>query len=254
VIELVERIVTAGMPTLANRIQSLVSGVFSFALDVEAVDANPCHRLRRRGTESVGRRVLSDAEMRLFWRGIVHSSRITRPIGLGLQLALLTGARIGEIAGMSRAELDRLNEPTRAAWIIPGPRTKKDRKGKPAPDHLIPLVPMARNIVLDLLATIGPDEQYLFPTRSRRRKGPMRPNSFTQALDNFARRLAGDTAAVKTWKAEPPTPHDLRRTVGTRLAELRIRPRHLHLQSRRPLCRFTAPLREASGPLSGPSD
>jgi integrase len=28
--------------------------------------------------------------------------------------------------------------------------------------------------------------------------------------------------AVRTWRAELPTPHDLRRTVGTRLAELRV--------------------------------
>jgi integrase len=34
--------------------------------------------------------------------------------------------------------------------------------------------------------------------------------------------MAGNTAAERTWKAAPPTPHDLRRTVGTRLAELRV--------------------------------
>ena len=37
-------------------------------------------------------------------------------------------------------------------------------------DHFVPLAPLAREVVLELLATIEPDEQYLFPTRSRRRR------------------------------------------------------------------------------------
>jgi integrase len=224
VIELVEGIVASGKPTLANRVQSLVSGVFSFAIDAEigGVESNPCYRLRRRGVENVGRRVLSDAALRLFWRGILSpSSRITERIGLGLQLALLTGARIGEIAGIRRDELHYIDDADRAAWIISGPRTKRHRRDKPAADHLIPLAPMARGIILALLSMAGQGE-YLFPTRSKQRRGAMRSNSFTQALDSFGRHMAGNTAAERTWKAAPPTPHDLRRTVGTRLAELRV--------------------------------
>jgi integrase len=33
---------------------------------------------------------------------------------------------------------------------------------------------------------------------------------------------SGYADAIRTWRAEPPSPHDLRRTLGTRLAELRI--------------------------------
>ena len=62
VIELVERLVAAGKPTLANRVQSLVSSVFTFGMDAALIEANPCHRLKKRGIENVGRRVLSDAE------------------------------------------------------------------------------------------------------------------------------------------------------------------------------------------------
>src|SRR5262245_21826672 len=62
IIELVEDLVSSGTPTLANRIQSLISTVFTFALDAGLVEFNPCHRLRKRGQENVGRRVLSDAD------------------------------------------------------------------------------------------------------------------------------------------------------------------------------------------------
>lgn len=181
VIELVEGLVTAGKPVLANRVQSLLSSIFTFAMDAAELELNPCHRLRKRGLERVGKRVLSDGEIRLFWRGIVGPTRARR-VGLGLRLALLTAARVGEIAGLCRAELERLSEPSRAAWIIPGARTKNGRA------HVIPLSPLALDTVLDLLKLIEPSEQFIFATRSRRRTGPMRGNSLTQGMDDFGRR------------------------------------------------------------------
>jgi hypothetical protein len=42
-------------------------------------------------------------------------------------------------------------------------------------------------------------KQFLFPTRSTRRKGPMRGNTLTQAMDFFANRLSGDDDAIRTW-------------------------------------------------------
>jgi integrase len=215
VIELVEGLIAVGKPTLANRIQSLVSSVFTFGMDAAVLESNPCHRLKKRGVENVGRRVLSDDEIRLFWSGVVEPSR-TRRAGLALRLALLTGGRISEIAGICRAELEHIGERSRAGWIIPGARTKNGR------DHLVPLVPLAADIVLELLAELKADDEYLLPTRSRRRAGPIRGNTLTQAMDYFSRRLAGGATAIKTWRTEPPTPHDLRRTVETRLAGLRV--------------------------------
>lgn len=215
VIELIEGLVAAGKPTLANRVHSLVSSIFTFALDADMVEFNPCARLRKRGVETVGRRVLGDAELRYFWDGIVELAAVRRT-GLGLRLALLTGARVGEVAGLSRAELVNIEDPVRAMWIIPGKRTKNGR------DHAIPLVPLAHSTILDALAMIEPAESFVFPTRSLRRSGPMRGNSFTQAMAFFAGRGTAAKDAAQSWRAEPPTPHDLRRTVATRLAELRI--------------------------------
>jgi integrase len=74
VIELVESVVTDGKQTLANRVQALVSSIFSFAMDADLVRGNPCARLRRRGVEVIGRRVLTDDEIQLFWPAILRSS------------------------------------------------------------------------------------------------------------------------------------------------------------------------------------
>jgi integrase len=215
VIALVEGLVTDGKPVLANRVQSLVSGIFTFGMDAALCEANPCHRLKKRGPEKVGRRVLSDAEIRLFWNGIVEP-KSKRQRGLGLRLALLTGARIGEVAGICRAELDAIADPTRSAWIIPGTRTKNGR------DHLVPLSPLARETVIELMTIIDAREEYLLPTRARHRRGPIQGKALTLLMENFGLRLIADDDAVRTWKAEAPSPHDLRRTVGTRLAELRV--------------------------------
>lgn len=214
VIALVEGLVTNGKPVLANRVQSLVSGIFTFGMDAAVCESNPCHRLKKRGPEKVGRRVLSDAEIRLFWNGIVRGK--ARQRGLGLRLTLLTGLRIGEIAGIGRAELDGLGDASRSVWIIPGSRTKNRR------DHLMPLSPLARDTILELMTLVDAREEHLLPTRSRKRRGPLQGKQLWQVMENCGLALSGDDDAVRTWKAEMPTPHDLRRTVETRLAALRV--------------------------------
>jgi hypothetical protein len=83
VIELVEAMVTDGKPTAANRVQALVSVVFSFAMDADLVQGNPCARLRRRGKENVGRRVLTDEEIRLFWHTVVNKP-VSKAVGLAM--------------------------------------------------------------------------------------------------------------------------------------------------------------------------
>jgi integrase len=213
VIELVEGLIQRGTQTLANRVQALISKIFSFAIDASLRGDHPCHRLKKRGVERAGRRVLSDAEISLFWNGIVTPPPV-RWLGLGLRLTLLTGARAGEVAGLSRSELRDIESPANAAWQLPGARTKNGR------DHFIPLAPLARETVVDVLALIGADEPYLFPTRSRRRVGPITGNALTQAMAYYSGRITGDGEAARSWRADPPSPHDLRRTMETRLAAL----------------------------------
>ena len=212
VIEIVEGLVTAGKPTLANRVQALVSSVFSFAMDADLVNGNPCARLRRRGVERIGRRVLSDDEIRLFWDGIVRKP-VSQRVGLALRLILLTGVRSGEAAGMALAELENINEKGRARWIIPAARSKNGRA------HLVPLSEPARQTILSALEFIGDADNYLFPSPSVR-NAPITAHALSVAMARFAGDV--DMTVAKSWRAEPPSPHDLRRTVATRLAELGI--------------------------------
>jgi len=123
VIEVIESIVSSGKHAAGNRVHSLISKIFSFAIDADLLEANPAARLRRRGVEKVGRRVLDDAEIKVFWRSIVLPP-VSRQVGLALRLALATAARASEIAGALKSEFENLDDAERAAWLVPGERAK----------------------------------------------------------------------------------------------------------------------------------
>jgi integrase len=203
VIELIESIVSAGKHVAANRVHSLISKVFNFAVDADLLETNPAARLKKRGVETSRKRVLTDAELPVFWRGIVLSP-VSESVGLALRLAVLTGARASEIAGAHKSEFRDLDKLEQAAWLIPGERTKNKR------DHLIPLSRLARETVKAAIKLGDNDTEFLFPTRYNNGT-PLEGHALTTAMARFC----------ADWK-EPPSPHDLRRTVNTRLAMLGV--------------------------------
>jgi integrase len=229
VIELIESIVSAGKHAAANRVHSLISKIFNFAIvDADLLEASPAARLRKRGVENIGRRVLTDGEIRLFWHGIVLTP-VSRSVGLALRLALLTATRANEVAGARKVEFEYLDKPQHATWTIPGGRTKNGH------DHLVPLSPLALETVRGAIELTGDDNEFLFPTRLNR-GGSIDRHTLTTAMTRFGESLNGP--AAKTWQQEIPTPHDLRRTTNTRLAKMgitkEVRDRVLnHITSRR---------------------
>ena len=213
VVELLERIIGDGKPVLCNRLQSLISKIFSFAIDAGLVTASPCFRLKRRGVERARRRILSDAEIRVFWSRV--GGQWAHGAGDALRLALLTGARRSEIAAMNCAELEHIQDAERAAWVVPAERSKGDRA------HVVPLAPAARAIVLEWLGRLDKGDRYLFPARGQ---GDTAINSGTlnKVMARLGASLKGDSDAERSWRAERPTPHDLRRTFNSRMAALGV--------------------------------
>ena len=207
IIELVELIIGAGKHPLANRVHTLVSGIFSFAIDAELLDANPAARLKKRGVERPGRRVLDDEEIVTFWRGIVLPP-VSRVVGLALRLALLTAARANEVAGARKTEFHELDGPE-PFWLIPSERVKNKR------DHLIPLSPLAVETIKAAVDLTSDGGEFLYPTRINR-NGPIDRHALSGAMARFGKELGG------TWQSDRPSPHDLRRTATTRLARMGI--------------------------------
>jgi integrase len=197
IIALVEKLIAANKPVLANRVQALISSVFSFAVDAALLPANPCLRLRKRGQEQAKTRTLSDNEIRVLWHRAVEPP-VSRAVGLALRLALLTGCRAGEIAGMRTLELEISNSGEIKSWLVPANRTKNGRA------HYVSLAPLAAEQVRDALALANGDIS-VFPSRA----GTVTAHALAVAMARI-----GKAIGANSW----PSTHDLRRTCATRLA------------------------------------
>ena len=105
-------------PIAANRLASLISKLFNWALDEEIVTASPAVRLKR--TEEHEReRSLSEDEIRVLWPAL---DRIGYPFGHALKLLLVAGQRRGEVADLKWSDLDQ-------RWLV-APRRQCQVKGR----------------------------------------------------------------------------------------------------------------------------
>jgi integrase len=206
-VELIEALIGEGKQTLANRVHSLCSKIGSFAVDAGLLNGNPFAAIAKRGVEVIGRRVLTNHEIRLFWHAIIQKP-VSRAVGLALRLQLLTGTRPGEAAGAARAEL------ADGIWTISADRIKNGRS------HLVPLSSLASDTIKSALDLAGDKADFLFPSPSVG-NAAISAHALAVAMRRFAGNL--DPHAGKSWQANPPTPHDLRRTFATRLAALAYR-------------------------------
>ena len=188
-------------PTQANKVQTLISAVFGWGVNEGRLDSHPGYRLPKRGVEKARERVLSDEEIRLIWRGMEGGPLSLSMIHI-LRLALLTGQRRTEITEAQKAEVNFED----SAWTIPSTRTKN------AVAQVVPLAPLALSILKAACST-GDKIKAVFPGRPGGGREVINPHAVSRAMARL-------TADLKI--ANPPTVHDLRRTVGTQLARLGV--------------------------------
>jgi integrase len=96
-------------PIAANRLASLISKIFAWAVDEEIVGASPAVRLKR-VEEHERERALSEDEIRVLWPAL---DQIGYPFGHALKLLLVTGQRRGEVAGLKWSDI------TGDGWLLP---------------------------------------------------------------------------------------------------------------------------------------
>ena len=116
-------------------------------------------------------------------------------------------------SGISLRELDAISNPEKAALTIFGTRTKNSR------DHYIPLSALALKTIAAARQLNG-DSEFLFPSPVG--SGPIKAHAFAIAMSRLSESENLTGPGSDTWKANPPTPHDLRRTFATRLSELGV--------------------------------
>lgn len=194
VLHLVDKI-AARAPVRANRVLAVLRKMFAWAVDQELVPTSPCAGVKPPGAELRRERVLTDDELRALWNA--SEEVMATDLRNAVRLQLLTGQRIGEVVGARWREFDL----KQAQWTVPGDRTKNKRA------NLVPLTQEAV-AVLDSIERSG---EFVFARRGKK-VGHLRVDVAGHELGQ----------AVSELKLEPFGSHDLRRSVATRLAEMRI--------------------------------
>lgn len=145
-------------------------------------------------------RVLSLDEARIAWRA---AETLGYPFGPAYQLIMLTGCRPGEWARARRPWIDL----KQALCVIPAERYKSDHV------HVVPLVAESVGILEEVLKSFrGQSGDYIFSGTDGRRPLAGWPRAQVRMMRAMCA-VSGERSVV------PWTPHDLRRTVATRIAE-----------------------------------
>jgi len=219
---LIQGIVEDGAPVLANRTLALVRKMLNFAVDHDYIDANPAARVTRPTREVSRERVLTDDEIRRFWRVLDRAPSTQQRPAPGrkaskgdpadpvcpvspvfaalLKMRLLSAQRGGELVLMKWADVDL----EAGWWTIPGSDTKN---GEP---HRVPLVGKAKTII-EAQRTDDDSQEFVFVGRgaSLRDRAVKAPGAVAKALGLDFRG------------------HDLRRTAATRMAAAGIPRDHI---------------------------
>jgi len=228
-----------GAPYQAHNLLGYARRLFSWAIDqhVYGLESSPCDRLKPKsiiGKKESRKRILSEDELRAFWRA---STRLPYPYGPLLRILLLTGQRHREVADAKRSEFhpDLMALIRRQAesddpfpmqtvktdwklWSVGEERFKSD-----AP-HMVPLTDDVIAVLADLSQFRRGD--HLFSTTFGE-KPTVISDKIKSALDArmlrtlkaMARMRGEDPSSIKL---RPWVVHDLRRTLRTHLSGLKV--------------------------------
>ena len=207
VVLLLDRIKDRGAPIAANRTLACIRRMFSFGIERDIINANPCAAVKAVAKENRCDRVLSEEEIKILWHAwnqntnqdnplhVIHMSAETK---LVLKLQLASAQRKGEIIS---AEWSELNLNT-GWWTIPALKAKNNQT------HRVPLSSLAIELLGEIKQLSG-DSRFLFPAK-------LKDTHITgSSIDHAVRRC--NFNGVKPW-----TPHDCRRTTASYITSMGI--------------------------------
>lgn len=184
-------------PVAANRALAAVRGVYNWAVDTGRLERTPVVKVKRKGKEEPRTRYLNAVELRRLWASL-SVLPITEDIQDIIRLCLITGQRVGEVAGLRKSEVNRDS----MLWTLPRDRTKNGVA------HTVPLSDAAMAIIEPRIKGRG---QFAFPSRLTDSE-PASASAPNKALQRNMDKIGVPAFTV----------HDLRRTVNTHMARLGI--------------------------------
>jgi integrase len=203
VLDLLDGIVDRGTPTTANRVLAHARKFFNWCVERDILERAPTAGVKPPAREASRDRVLTNDELRWFWKATEAEGQ---PFGPLARLLLLTGQRLGEGVGMTDREL------TGDLWHLSATRTKNGRA------HDVPLSESAMRVLAEVKRIKGP-RGLIFTTT-----GETPVSGYDRAIKRLRARVEA-VAAEERGAAVEVAPwgfHDLRRTAATGMARLGI--------------------------------
>jgi integrase len=186
-------------PREAEKRRQAIGAMFAWAVAKGHVESSPAAGIPSYGASALKDRVLDSTELRVLWRWLQEGADGMPPdVVAVLKIQLLTGARVGEIAGMDALELE--DRGSDLVWTLPAARSKNKRP------HTRPLLGLAKEVVSAKRKLV--DDGPLFRTLDGSRS--LRSDDVGLALNHRQRPISHFTT------------HDLRRTVVSGLDELGV--------------------------------
>jgi integrase len=197
-------------PVMAHALFGTIRRLFNWAIEVGdcGLEQSPCDHLKAKtliGTLEPRDRILDDDEVRAFWRACL---KMGYPHGDLARFLLLTGVRHFEAAEAPWSEFNL----AAATWTIPKERFKS-KSG-----HLVPLTKDTLELLRGLPQFRTGQHLFSFSFGERGTDIGERPKlKLDELMFQELVELRGKDAELRPWRI-----HDLRRTLRTNLAVLRV--------------------------------
>jgi integrase len=174
----------------AASLSTVLGAFFTWLESRGTIDKSPMKTIAKITIENVGERTLTDDDIKSLWNA---TGKLGAPFGPMFRLLLLTGQRRTEVAAMRFSQINFADK----EWHIPSASAKN------AAPHVVHLSDAAMTIIESISRIDGCD--FVFTT-----DGKTYSKGFSKAKSALDKLMPG----VAEWRL-----HDLRRTVGTRLAK-----------------------------------
>lgn len=209
VAHVIGKILDRKAPTKANRVLSVMRSLFSYAVQHGYLATSPVMMTKKGagGAERPRSRVLSAEEIKLLWLLLdARKNRKNWRAKIALKLVLATAQRPGEVCGMEWSHVDL----KAGIWSLPAEITKSRRS------HIVHLSDLAVSLLEDAHTLTG-GQRYVFRGYGSDGAQALTVSALTQYVARAHK--AGKLGKMARW-----TPHDLRRTASTQMANHGVYP------------------------------
>lgn len=199
-----------GSNTQANKTLSILKQMFDFGVERDLMQGNPVSTVKKKsvgGLEKSRTRALEFEEViQVFER--LPKLGISQQVIYALKCITLTGCRPIEVTGAQWQEFDF----DKMIWTIPAERVKQNKNGERT--HKVPITQNMVILLDELRAAFGYlNSKYVYPSTTTNKSGPGEQPIDRHSLSRSISRKLEQLGVPKF------VPHDLRRTVATRLGD-----------------------------------